>query len=175
VADILAIEAERQNMSDREMGAVEKELVKATEFKGKKFKKRSEYLSALASAVDKLDDDQFEALSDEASDWANAALEAVKSKEDVEDFDEPEEEEEEPDAEEPEEEEEDPEAEEPEEEEEEPEEKPAKSSKKDKEKASSKKDDAKSDKKADKKADKKSSKKDDEDKPKRKGPRERRA
>lgn len=75
---------------------VEREILKASGFKKKvkDFDDRAEYLAALTRAVDKMEDDDFNDLSQEASDWANAALEAVRDGEEVEDFEEPEAEEE---------------------------------------------------------------------------------
>lgn len=72
------------------MHAIERELIKVTGYKARtKFSDRQDYLSSILNAVSKLDDDDFDNLSDEAAEWANAAVEAKNSKEsEIPDFDE---------------------------------------------------------------------------------------
>lgn len=68
---------------------VERELIKTTAYKTRtKFSDRQDYLGSILNAVMKLTDDDFENLSDEAAEWANAAVHAKNSKEDIPDFDE---------------------------------------------------------------------------------------
>lgn len=72
------------------MHEVEREIVKASGYKvQRKFSDRQDYLKSLLNSVAKMNDDGFEALSDEAAAWANAAVEANNSRsEDIPDFDE---------------------------------------------------------------------------------------
>jgi len=72
------------------MHEVEKELIKATGYKPlRKFSDRQDYLKSILNAVSKLEDADFEHLSDEAATWANAAVEAHNAKDvDLPDFDE---------------------------------------------------------------------------------------
>lgn len=72
------------------MHAIERELIKVTGYKARtKFDDRQDYLSSILNAVSKLDDDDFDNLSDEAAEWANAAVEAKNSKNsELPDFDE---------------------------------------------------------------------------------------
>lgn len=73
------------------MNNVESELIRATSFKPrKKYADRQEYLKSVINAVAKLDDDDFENLSDEAAAWCNAAIEVINTTKngDVPDFDE---------------------------------------------------------------------------------------
>lgn len=69
---------------------VEKELLKATDYKPKrKFDNRQDYLGSVLNAVIKLTDDDFNNLTDEAAAWTNAAIEAKNAKRDeIPDFDE---------------------------------------------------------------------------------------
>jgi hypothetical protein len=68
---------------------VERELIKVTSYKSRtKFSDRQDYLGSILNAVVKLSDDDFDNLTDEATEWANAAVHARNSKEDIPDFDE---------------------------------------------------------------------------------------
>lgn len=67
------------------MSEVEKELIKATGVKAIKGK-REPFLNALHDAVQELDDDSWEKLSDGAQKWANRAASAVKKKKAIPDF-----------------------------------------------------------------------------------------
>lgn len=63
------------------MHQVEKELIKVSGYKARaKFADRQEYLKSILNAVSKLTDDDFDALSDEAAAWANAAVDSANSK-----------------------------------------------------------------------------------------------
>lgn len=67
---------------------VEKELLEATNFKPKReYPDRQDYLAAVARATDDLSKDDFDALSNEAADWFNAACEALNDKDEIPDFD----------------------------------------------------------------------------------------
>lgn len=69
--------------------AIERELIKVTNYKARnKFDDRQDYLSSILNAVMKLSDDDFDNLSDNAATWANSAVEAHNSKQDIPDFDE---------------------------------------------------------------------------------------
>ena len=72
------------------MHDIERELIKATGYKPqRKFSDRQDYLSSILNAVAKLSNDDFDDLSNEAAEWANAAVEAKNSKEEeLPDFDE---------------------------------------------------------------------------------------
>lgn len=72
------------------MHTVERELIEATGYKpARKFANRQDYLGSILNAVLKLSNDAFDALTDEAATWANAAVEAKNSKaEELPDFDE---------------------------------------------------------------------------------------
>lgn len=71
------------------MTEVEKELVEASGFKPKKqYKERQDYLTALARAVDVLDDDAIDGLSNEAQAWYGNACDAVNEEAEIPDFDE---------------------------------------------------------------------------------------
>lgn len=62
------------------MNVIEKEIIAASEFKPrKKYGNRQEYLRAVINAVSKLDDDAFDALSDEAAEWCNNAIEVINT------------------------------------------------------------------------------------------------
>ncbi len=81
------------------MHAIEKELTSATDFKPrKKYANRQEYLRAIINAVGKLEDEDFDNLTDEAAEWCNAAIEVMNTTKDGEipDFDEAEASEDEP-------------------------------------------------------------------------------
>lgn len=68
---------------------VERELIEASGYKARrKFDDRQDYLSSILNSVMKLSDDDFDNLTDEATEWANAAVEARNSKQDIPDFDE---------------------------------------------------------------------------------------
>lgn len=69
--------------------AVEQELIQITMYKVRtKFADRQDYLGSILNATMKLTDDDFNNLSDEAAEWANAAVHAKNNKEDIPDFDE---------------------------------------------------------------------------------------
>lgn len=72
------------------MHDIEKELIKVTKFvPRKKYDDRQEYLKGILNALEKLSDADFEDLSDEATVWANAAVQAFNSRsEELPDFDE---------------------------------------------------------------------------------------
>jgi hypothetical protein len=72
------------------MHKVERELIKTTGYKvSRKFDNRQDYLGSILNSVMKLSNDDFDNLSDEAAAWANAAVEAKNSKEEIlPDFDE---------------------------------------------------------------------------------------
>ena len=73
------------------MNAVEKELLKATAAKAQgKSESRQVFLTRLGKAVNELGEDDYEALSDEAVTWYEAAVKAVKAKKALPDFEEPE-------------------------------------------------------------------------------------
>ena len=68
---------------------IESELIKITGYKTRtKFSDRQDYLGSILNAVMKLTDDDFENLTDGAAEWANAAVHAKNTKEDIPDFDE---------------------------------------------------------------------------------------
>lgn len=64
-----------------EVSVIEQELLDATKYKGKKGASREDYLAGLVKAVEKLDEDDFDSLSDTAADWYNSAVEAMNDKE----------------------------------------------------------------------------------------------
>lgn len=71
------------------MHTIERELIKASKYKAqRKFADRQDYLKSILNAVSKLEEDDFDVLTDGAADWANAAVEAVNSRDDIPDFDE---------------------------------------------------------------------------------------
>lgn len=71
------------------MHTVERELISATDYKTrKKFDNRQDYLQSILNSVIKLGDEDFDNLTDEAAAWANAAIEAFNSKNEIPDFDE---------------------------------------------------------------------------------------
>ena len=71
------------------MHAIEKELVKLTGFKApRKYKDRQDYLAAIVNAVNKLADEKFDELGEEAVAWFNASVQAANGKKDLPDFDE---------------------------------------------------------------------------------------
>lgn len=73
------------------MHAVERELIKVCDFKPrKKYADRQEYLRAILMAANKITDDDFETLSDEAVEWFNACINIhnARKDDDLPDFDE---------------------------------------------------------------------------------------
>jgi hypothetical protein len=71
------------------MHAIERELIKVTGYKAqRKFSDRQDYLKSILNAINKLDNDDFDNLSDEAAIWANNAVEAHNGKQELPDFDE---------------------------------------------------------------------------------------
>lgn len=71
------------------MHAIERELIKATGYKAqRKFTDRQDYLKSILNSINKLDNDDFDNLSDEAAVWANNAVEAHNGKQELPDFDE---------------------------------------------------------------------------------------
>lgn len=71
------------------MHTIERELIKVTAFKARKFSDRQDYLKSILNAVSKLTDDDFNNLTDATAGWANAAVEAHNIKgRDLPDFDE---------------------------------------------------------------------------------------
>lgn len=67
---------------------VENELKVATKVKPKKGENRQDYLTRLADSVhNKMDEDEWESLSNEAQLWANNAAKATNSKKDLPEFD----------------------------------------------------------------------------------------
>lgn len=71
------------------MHTVERELIKAAGYKAqRKFTDRQDYLKSIINAVSKLEEDDFNVLSDAAADWANDAVEAINAKDEIPDFDE---------------------------------------------------------------------------------------
>ena len=67
------------------MSEIETLLLETTGFKPKPKheKDRQLYLNALAVACDKLPDDDYETLPDEATDWINAAIEAIQNDDEI--------------------------------------------------------------------------------------------
>lgn len=73
------------------MHSIERELIKACEFKPrKKYNDRQEYLRAILVAANKLSDDDFDLLSDDAANWVDACIRVhnAHKNEDLPDFDE---------------------------------------------------------------------------------------
>lgn len=73
------------------MHDIEREIIKITKYKvQRKFADRQDYLKSLFTAVQKLSDDDFDELTDDAAVWANACVEAHNSQRDgdLPDFDE---------------------------------------------------------------------------------------
>jgi hypothetical protein len=67
--------------------AVEKELIKVTKVKADRFEDRQDFLAALLKAMDKLTDDEFDNLSDEAAEWhTKKAVPAMNKKKPIPDF-----------------------------------------------------------------------------------------
>lgn len=67
--------------------SIEKELVKATKFKGGKFADHQDYLASLLRAIDsKLSDQDYDSLSDAAVEWHHTAVKAMESKKQIPDF-----------------------------------------------------------------------------------------
>lgn len=69
-----------------ELTALEQEIIEATGFKMKRFANRQDYLAAIARAMEKMPGDAYDNLSDEASDWYEAAATAVNGNDDIPDF-----------------------------------------------------------------------------------------
>ncbi len=69
--------------------SIELELLNATRFKqdADAFGDRQDYLAAIVKAVDKLSADDFDELSDEASEWFNKSVKALNTKRPLPDFD----------------------------------------------------------------------------------------
>lgn len=67
-------------------GLLEAELRKATAIKLKDKEPRAKFLGRLVRAVERLSNDEWGSLSDEAQDWANAGSDAIKAKAPVADF-----------------------------------------------------------------------------------------
>jgi len=67
---------------------VETEIVKAASFKPTKIalKDRQEYLASLVRSVDKMSEDDFDTLSDDAADWITSAIAAMNKKREIPDF-----------------------------------------------------------------------------------------
>lgn len=74
-----------------ETTSMEAELVKITKFKGAKYPKRQDYLAALLVAIDKLTNDDYDNLTDEAVAWHQRAVPAMEAKDPIPDFTETEE------------------------------------------------------------------------------------
>ena len=70
--------------------ATELEIVKATKVKEKSYKQRQDFLAALVRAIDKLGQDDWDNLSDEAVAWHTAAVGQMDKKRTIEDFEPPE-------------------------------------------------------------------------------------
>jgi hypothetical protein len=72
------------------MHEIERELIEITEHKVRKFDDRQDYLKSIFTAVQKLSNEDFDALTDEAATWANACVEAYNTDKngDLPDFDE---------------------------------------------------------------------------------------
>lgn len=68
------------------MSEIEVEIVKATKVKEASFKARQDYLAALVRGIDKLDNDKWDNLSDEAVAWHAAAVAQMDKKRQIEDF-----------------------------------------------------------------------------------------
>lgn len=78
-----------------DLTAIEQEIIEATKFKMKRFANRQDYLAAIARAMEKMPGDDYDNLSDDATDWYEAAAKAVNANDDIPDFpeeDEPDEE-----------------------------------------------------------------------------------
>jgi hypothetical protein len=67
---------------------IEKELTKASGFKPPKggHDDRQDHLAALARLANKMTDEQFDELSDEAANWVSAAIKALNAKTEIEEF-----------------------------------------------------------------------------------------
>jgi hypothetical protein len=66
---------------------IEQQIIEATSFEApRKYKERQDYLAALAKAVNKLEDKEFDTLSNEAVDWFNDACRAISNKKDIPEF-----------------------------------------------------------------------------------------
>jgi len=70
------------------MSEIETEIAKATKFKPPKggYPNRQDHLAALARASNKLTDDEFDELSDDAANWLSTAIKALNARAEIEDF-----------------------------------------------------------------------------------------
>jgi len=66
--------------------AIEQEVIDATKFNGKRYKERQDYLAALVRAVDGMDEDDYDNLTDKAADWFTDAAKALNAKHTIPDF-----------------------------------------------------------------------------------------
>lgn len=81
-------EMKKDRIEMSEISVVEKELLRVTGFKPeKKYRKRQPYLAALLQAVDGIDDDAYNNLTDEAIEWIEEAAPAFKNGTEIPDFD----------------------------------------------------------------------------------------
>jgi len=72
---------------DTELTAVEQELTESVKFEAKsKYKTRQDYLADLGKAVNKIEDADYEKLSDPAVEWMQSALPAIKAGDTIPDF-----------------------------------------------------------------------------------------
>lgn len=69
-----------------DLTAIEQEIIEATKFKMKRFANRQDYLAAIARAMEKMPGDDYDNLSDDATDWYEEAAKAVNSNDDIPDF-----------------------------------------------------------------------------------------
>lgn len=67
---------------------IETEIAEATKFKPPKggYPNRQDHLAALARASNKLTDDEFDELSDDAANWLSTAIKALNARAEIEDF-----------------------------------------------------------------------------------------
>lgn len=71
------------------MHEIERELIEVSKIKlRKKYDNRQDYLGSILESANKIDDDAFNGLTDEATDWYNRAVQAYNGKKDLPDFDE---------------------------------------------------------------------------------------
>ena len=64
---------------------IEKELVKAVGFNGKR-QPRQDFLAAIVEGVDALNDDEWDSLSKDAQAWANDAMKSRSNNEEISEF-----------------------------------------------------------------------------------------
>lgn len=69
------------------VSAVEKELTKLTKLKPDKYDDRQDYLAAIARALERISNDDYDSLTDPAANWHKAACDALNDKEEVPNFD----------------------------------------------------------------------------------------